>query len=290
MGVAGYGMPATVIGNTNQDVVQTLALVNAAGDELGREYDWEQMCIQYLFTATYYQYTGTSTSGSTSLTSMSSIASLDTTFQVTGTGIAQDTFVTNATGNTVTINQAATASGTGTTFTFSKVLFATPTGFDRLIDRTDWDRSKHWEMLGPKTPQEWEWLKSGWISTGPRIRYRKMGGYFAIWPPLGATENLAYEYVTKYWILAASATAPSKQAFTVDTDTTVFPDPLMRALIKLKYYEAKGFDTIALYRDYVKQLDIAKANDGGSPTLNLAPKFSDPLISINNLPDSGYGQ
>ena len=39
MGVATYGNPATVIGNTNQDVVQTLALVNVAGDEAAREFD-----------------------------------------------------------------------------------------------------------------------------------------------------------------------------------------------------------------------------------------------------------
>ena len=31
MGVVSYGNPATVISNTNQDVVQTLALVNIAG-------------------------------------------------------------------------------------------------------------------------------------------------------------------------------------------------------------------------------------------------------------------
>lgn len=292
MGVATYGLPATVIGNTNQDVVQTLALTNAAGDEASREHEWQALSIQYIFTAVYYTYTGTVTANSTSITGMSSIAGISanpTYFMVTGTGINQDTFVTAAAGSTVTINQVAASSATGTSLTFSQVLFPFPTGFDRLIDRTDWDKSKHWEILGPKTAQEWEWLKSGYIATGPRLRYRQFGGYFAIWPPLGATELLSYEYVTKNWIYATGGTQPVKQAFTADTDTTIYPDAYMRALIKLKYLEAKGLDTTAAYRIFETQRDIAYANDAGSPTLSLNPRPGEILIGWRNVPDSGYG-
>ena len=290
MGVATYGNPSTVIANTNQDVVQTLALLNMAGDDIAREHNWQASTIQYSFTATFYQYTGTTTSGSTAITGMSSIANLDATFMVVGTGIDQDTFVTTAVGSTVNLNRAATASGS-TTLTFSKVLFPFPSDFDRPVDRTHWDKSKHWEMLGPETAQQWEWLKSGWIATGPRIRFRPLGGYFAIWPPLGTTESLSYEYVSKFWVLATSPStpAPTKQAFTVDTDTCIFPDAMMRALIRLKYFEAKGFDTTALYRDFLSQRDLAMANEAGSPTLSMNPKPGSTLISWDNIPDAGYG-
>lgn len=289
MGVATSGLPATVINNTNQDVVQTLALVNSAGRALARERDWQHMQTQYLFTATTYSYTGTATSGSATLTGMSSIANLDTTFMVTGTGVPQDTFIQTApAGTSIVLNQACDQTSTGT-YVFSKVLFTPPTDFDRPIDRTQWDKSKHWEMLGPSTPQQQEWLRSGYISTGPRVRYWMKGGYFQIWPPLGATESLAYEYVSKYWVLATTATVTSKIGFTVDTDTCIFPDPLMECLIRLKYFEIKGFDTTAMRIEYEQQRDIAKANDGGSQTLNMAPRQSSVLIGIENVPDSGYG-
>lgn len=291
MGVATYGLPATVIGNTNTDVVQTLALTNMAARSVAREFPWQYLQTQYLFTATTYSYTGTSTSGSTSLTAMSSIANLDSTFMVTGTGIAQDTFISGSpSGTTVTLNQAATASGTGTTFTFSKTLFTPPADFDRPIDRTQWDKSKRWEMLGPNTPQQQEWLRSGYISTsGPRIRFWMKGGYFQIWPPLGTTESLEYEYMSKYWVLATGATTISKAGFTVDTDTCIFPDSMMEALIRLKYFEVKGFDTTALKLEYDKELDIAKANDAGSNLLSMAPRQSSVLIGWENIPDVGYG-
>lgn len=293
MGVAAYGQPATVIGNTNQDIVQVLALLNAEADALAHEKDWQAQQIQYIFSTPFYTYTGTTTNGSTSVTGMSSIVGLTANpgyFQVTGNGIPQDCFITAAVGNTVTLAQSATASGS-TSLTFSQILFPPPADFDRQIDRTQWDKSKHWEMLGPNTPQQREWLRSGWISTGPRVRYSYMGGYFMIWPPLGTNESLSYEYVSKYWVLATNPTtlAPTKQSFTVDTDTCIFPDALMRALIKLKYWEVKGFDSTAYYRDYVMQRDLAKANDAGSATLSLNQRPGSVLIGFGNIPDSGYG-
>ena len=294
MGVAAYGQPTTVISNQNQDIVQLLALVNAEGDALAHERDWMAQQVQYNFEAVYYQYTGDTTSGSASLTNLSSITGISTNptyFMVQGTGIPQDTFVTAASGTTVTMNREATATGTTVTFTFSQVRFPPPSDFDRQIDRTHWDKSKHWEMLGPETPQQREWLRSGYISTGPRVRYWWMGGYFTIWPQLSSDEQLAFEYASKYWVLATSPTtlAPTKQAFAVDTDTCIFSDALMRSMIKLKYFEIKGFDTTAFYRDYMMQKDIAKAADSGNSTLSMAPRISEVLIGVDNIPDSGYG-
>ena len=288
MGVQSYGQPTTIVGNTNQDITQMLALINMEADSQAREHEWQAQRIQYNFSAATYSYTGTTTTDSANVTGMSSITGLGTTFMLTGTGVPQDTFVTEATGTTVTMNRAATASGTGT-FTFSQVLFSFPTGYDRPVDRTQWDKSKHWEMLGPETPQQMEWLRSGYISTGPRIRFIDMGGYFMIWPPLGSAESLSYEYQSKYWIVATGATTPTKQYFTVDTDTCIFPDALMHALIRLKYFEIKGFDTTALYRDYIKQLDLAKSYDAGNRTLSMAPRLADVLIGWENIPDSNYG-
>lgn len=295
MGVAKYGDPTTLVGNTNQDIVQVLALVNAEGDALAHEKDWQAQQIQYIFSAPFYTYTGTVSTSSNIITAMSSTTGLTTNptyFQVTGVGIPQDTFLTAAGGGTVTLAQTPTTAGTAVSLTFSQILFAPPTDFDRQIDRTHWDKSKHWEMLGPSTPQQREWLRSGYISTGPRIRYSYMGGYFMIWPPLGATESLSFEYVSKYWVNATAPTSltPTKQAFTVDTDTCIFPDALMRALIKLKYFEVKAFDTTAYYRDYMQQRDLAKANDAGSQTLSMNPRPASVLIGWENIPDTQYGQ
>ena len=286
MGLASPGFVAT---NQATDVVQTLALLNAVGYELQREHEWTALRKQNLFESPYYQYTGDTTSGSTSITNASSIASLTSNFMVVGSGIPQDTFVSSASGTTIVLNQEATATASTQTFTFSQVLYPPPSDYDRIVDRTQWDKSKHWEQLGPETAQQAGWLKSGWISTGPRIRWWLQQSKYVIWPPLGANEVLSYDYISNLWVTASGQSAPNKTAFTVDTDVCVFPDRLMVLGTKLKYFQIKGFDTSSLQRDYMMQLNIAKSYDNGSALLSFAPKQSSVLIGWDNIPDSGYG-
>ena len=286
----GLTAPTSVAGNTQQDVVQQLALLNAVGYEVQREYDWQKLITEYVFQTSYITTTGDLTDGSAVITNIPSTTGLSSYYQVLGTGINNATnILTVDSGTQVTMTQAATESGTGVALTFAKVKYPFPSDFDRLIDRTDWDKSQHWEMLGPETPQQWQWLKSGYISTGPRVRFRPLQGLFQIWPALSVTHSLGFEYVGNKWVYSSGASQPDKTAFTVDTDTCVFPDRLMVLGLKKKYFEIKGFDTTALTRDYIMQLDVAKANDSGSPTLNFAPRISSILIGWENIPDSSYG-
>lgn len=284
----GLTVPTQVAGNTSTDVVQILALMNAVGYELQRKYLWEKMIKEHRFYTQYLVTTGDLVDGSYQITNLGSTTGLDDTYQVTGDGINQDTGVVTVDSPTqVTVNQQADQTGTGVSLTFGKTKYAFPSDFDRLIDRTNWDKSKHWEMLGPETAQQWQWLKSGYISTGPRIRFRPLGGYFQIWPIMSTNEYLGFEYVSNAW--AYSAAGVAQTSFTADNDTCIYPDRLMVLGTKLKYFEIKGFDTTAFYRDYMAELDMAKANDSGSPNLSFAPRISTILIGWENIPDSTYG-
>ena len=287
-GEMGIAVPTYVVGNTTQDTTQLLALLNAVGYELQREHIWQALNKQNIFTVTGATITGDTTIGSSSLTNASSIVGIDSTYQISGDGLNQATYVASAPGgSTIPLSQPATSTNVGSTYTLSKVKYAMPSDYDRQIDRTHWDKSKHWEMLGPESAQQWEWLISGYISTGPRIRYRIFGGYFQIWPQVGEGEVLGFEYISNGWVTDNTGTV--KTSFTADTDTCIFPDRLMVLGLKLKYFDAKGFDTTAFMRDYTGQKDIAKANDAGSATLSFAPRISTILIGWEQIPDSGYG-
>jgi len=288
-GEMGLPVPTTVASNLSQDTSQQLALLNSVGNELQRQYIWQHSVVEYRFTTEYVTQTGTTTTGSPIITGLASTIGLNGTYNVIGTGINTDVYVlTNDSASQVTLTQASTASGT-VTLNFCKVKYAYPGDYDRQIDRTHWDKTKHWEMLGPQTPQQWQFLKSGFISTGPRIRYRTSGGYFQIWPAISSAEYLGFEYISSFWVNSTGSFAPDKSAFTVDTDTCSFPDRLMVVGLKLKYFQTKGFDTSALVKEYQMQLDISKANDGGSQTLSMSPRLSQLLISVDQIPDSGYG-
>jgi hypothetical protein len=78
--------------------------------------------------------------------------------------------------------------------------YALPADIDRQIHRTHWNRSKRWELIGPITPQEWEFQVNSPAASSPWQRYR-MNGWgdkqFNISPTPTAADELqiiAFQY------------------------------------------------------------------------------------------------
>ena len=280
----------SVAGNPNQDVQQILALMNGSGYDLLKEYDWQALQVQYRFYTQAITTSATTVNGSTTLTVPSGldISGVTSQWQVTGYNINQDTNVVSANNTTkqIVMSQMANGSGTGSVV-LAQTAYSLPDDFETITDRTHWNKTKHWEMLGPEDAQQWQWLKSGYISTGPRIRWRILDNQFQIWPPMNTNEYLGWEYRSKGW--ARSATGTVQNSFIADTDTTVLDDRIMVLATKLKYFQIKSFDTTALTADYNRYLSVAKANDKGAPNLSFAPYPSKVLIGYANIPDTGYG-
>ena len=280
-------VPTYVAGNTSQDVQQVLALMNRTGYDLVKEYDWQALELEYRFYTNAITTTCDTVNNTFDLLNVANTTGLDTTYSIVGTSIPQDTYVSIVAGSTVTTTQLSSATSVGGTVTFSKTKYDLPPDFETITDNTHWDKTKHWQMLGPEDAQQWQWLKSGYISTGPRIRWRILGGQFQIWPPYNTQEYLGFEYRSKGFV--RSSTGAVKNSFTADSDTTVLDDTVMVLGTKLKYFQVKGFDTTALQQDFFRYLNVAKANDKGSATLSFAPYPSKVLIGYANIPDTGYG-
>lgn len=280
-------VPTYVVGNTSQDVQQILALMNRAGYDLIKEHNWQALEVEYRFYTTAITTTGDTIANTYDLLNVPDTAGLDNNYSVVGTAIPQDTYVESVLGTTVRTSQLASATSIGGTVTFSRTKYPLPPDYETITDNTHWDKTKHWQMLGPVDAQQWQWLKSGYISTGPRVRWRILGDEFQIWPPYNTLEYLGFEYRSKGFV--RSATGEVKNSFTADTDTTVLDDSVVALLTKLKYFQIKSFDTTALQQDYTRYLMIAKANDKGSATLSFAPQASAVLIGWANIPDTGYG-
>jgi hypothetical protein len=280
-------IPTYVQGNTSQDVQQVLALMNRAGYDLVKEYDWQALELEYRFYTTAITTTCDTINNTYNLLNVGNVTGLNSNYSVVGTNVPQDTYVESVAGSTVTVSQLASATSVGGTVTFSQTKYPLPPDFETITDNTHWDKTKHWQMLGPEDAQQWQWLKSGYISTGPRIRWRILGDKFQIWPPYNTQEYLGFEYRSKGWVRSAAGAV--KNSFTVDTDTTVLDDTVLVLATKLKYFQIKSFDTTSLQQDYNRYLSVAKANDKGSATLSFAPYPSKVLIGYANIPDTGYG-
>jgi len=281
-------IPSYVIGNQSQDVQQVLSLLNRSGYDLVKEYDWQALELEYRFYTTAVTTTCDTVNNSYVLSNIPSTTGLDNTYSIVGTSIPQDTYINTVTNSTSLITtQLASATSVGGTVTFSKTIYDLPPDYETITDNTHWDKTKHWQMLGPVDAQQWQWLKSGYISTGPRVRWRILGGKFQIWPPYNTQEYLGFEYRSRGFVRDVSGNVLN--SFQSDTDTTVLDNTVMVLSTKLKYFQIKSFDTTSLQQDYNRYLSVAKANDKGSATLSFAPQPSAVLIGWANIPDTGYG-
>jgi hypothetical protein len=170
-----------------------------------------------------------------------------------------------------------------------------PSDFARPISQTEWDTINHWPLIGPETNQQWQWLKSGILSTGPRERFRLVGNTLEVWPVPGTNVDgsglplpitFSYYYVSNWWAIATNG-QPKKKC-TDDSDETIFDDRLMISGIKLRFYQAKQFDTTTFAAEFQSNLDDALAQDSGAPILSLSRQPAFPLITIYNIPDGNW--
>lgn len=285
----GLPVPTVVASTTDETVKQLQALYNRVGDTLTTENNWQALAKEYRFETNQVQVNGSIVENELTI-QLDDATGITTNFQVTGNGVLQDTYVTavNTTTNVVTINIPATGTFTDTQFTFGQANYPMPSDYQRTVNKTQYNKTNRWSVIGPKSAQEWQWIKASYITTGPRMRYRIMGNEFVVWPAAyGANVVLGFEYQSNAWVVAADGTDKTKA--TVDTDTSLFPDRLLVLGTKLKYFEIKGFDTTTLYADYQRELSKFKAQDAGADTLSMAPRYPNILLTQNNLPDTGFG-
>lgn len=288
--------PVAVASATDTQTRQLAALSRRCGDKLMRVGDWSTLAaVHTLTTEPPIELIGIVASGSPVVTGLSSTAGLTAEiFAVSGDYITNGTrLLTVDSATQVTLDQPATASGSSSLL-FGKDVYPVPDEWNNFIDRTFWDRSRRWELVGPMSPQEYQWMVSGIVATGPRRRFRKVGrgtNAFRIWPPPTAIDSpatLAFEYSSLYW--ATDAAGVPKAVFTTDTDTCVFPDNLMIVGLKWMFMQAKGFEFDFLRQEWSALVDQALGQDKGSRTLSLSASSWPVLIGPGNVPDTNFGQ
>jgi hypothetical protein len=289
-GELGLSQPAAVIGSTNNQTVQLLALAQRLGKDLVREYEWQRLVKAYVLQTTAgISTTGTITAGSKVITSMGTTTGLEVGNVVTGTGQAPYAEILSIdSGTQVTLNTPVATSTAAVSMTFAKQDYAMPTDFDRMISDTNWDRTNHWRNLGTKTSQEWQWLQGGIISVGPRERYRIYNNRLRIFQALTSIYTFAFEYVSNYWVMSSGATAGDKGAFTVDSDTTIFPDDLMLAGLKFYFLKAKKLDYSVELGEFMRALSYTKAQDVPVAAQSLAPIGMNPLVGPWSVQDGNW--
>jgi len=286
----GLTQPPSVIGSSNNQTIQILALANRLGKDLVRDYEWQRLVQAYIWqTQVAVSTTGTITAGSRVITAIPTTAALQVGNVITGTGQAPYAEILTIDSNTqVTLNTPVATSTAAVSMTFAKQDYDLPDGYDRMLSDTNWDRTDHWRNLGPKSSQDWQFLQGGIISIGPRERYRIYNNKFRIFQALTTVYNFAFEYVSNYWVCATGSDQGSKSAYTADTDTSIFPDDLMLAGLKFYFLKAKKLDYAIELGEFMRALSYCKSQDQPVSAMSLAPVGMNQLVGPWSVQDGNW--
>lgn len=182
------------------------------------------------------------------------------------------------------------------THTFSTVsgtaTYALPADFARLVDQTQWNRTEQLPLGGPIPSQGWQLLKAAQSTGVVNFFHRIAQDKVELHPTPDAVNTLAFEYQSRYWVQPSAEAAPTSEEPSAADDILWFDGHLLSRLLKLRWLEAKGFDTAAALNDYQQAFDAATSADGAAPVLRLDRQ---PLslwrpLDGHNIPYTGFGE
>lgn len=293
----GLATTTGVVGSSDQTTLQMYAYAQQEIEELRQRHNWTALQNEYNLVVN----APTITTGNTTINS-AVITNLPTTvgltagyFYVAGTGIPVGARILSVDSPTqVTLTMEATATGTAVSITFAQDLYPEPSDFNNFINRTWWDRTNRWELLGPASPQLDQWHLSGVVTTGPRRYFRQLGALannYRIWPPPADLTNplqLVFEYISNAAIYTNGNTLTRSQYWANDNDIPVLSDRALIMGIKWRFWEQKGFDWTSKRTDYDNFVERLIARDGGKETLNMVKRVNPIFISPANVQDGFF--
>ncbi len=320
---AELGLPqsASVFGPGVQDNtgIQMGALANRVLDELRRLNRWTQLQFEYdLVVTPPIITTGNIAPVSNVITNVANLVGVTPqSWQVFADSLpiaARVSTVDNSSQVTLSMESTNNAPLINTPLTFARDTYPMPVGFDWFQNRSMWDRTNRWELLGPDSPQMDQWHRSGIVVTGPRRHFRQLGpgsapyvDQFRLWPPPAEIVNplqLVFEYLSSAAVVVNGTPGPFTQGFSPgfagqsityakffanDSDQPVLDDQAIILGIKWMFWEAKGFGSYSTMQNrWVDYVDRLVARDGAAPTLSVVKRVNPIFISPANVQDGFF--
>lgn len=290
----GIPEPSLIIGGQDDQSKQLLAIAQREGKDFSvmanKNGGWQDLHKEYAFTTSVSTQTGTTVSGSAIVTGLSDTSVLAAqTYGAYGSGIANNAIIVSVDSPTqVTLDQVATASGT-VSIIFGKIAYPLPSDLEYFVQRTFWDNTYKWELLGPITAQEKQILKYGIIASGPRSKFYIRNNWMYLNPMPAVDGSLfAYDYFSNAWCESASGVA--QQRWAADDDVYKLDEDCFIEGIKWRFLRAKGLDYTQEKVDYDMDCQRVMARDAGNRDLPIAGgTYGARFLNDGNVPETGYG-
>jgi hypothetical protein len=167
-----------------------------------------------------------------------------------------------------------------------------PADYYSMVPQTGWNRSNLTPLVGPASPQVWNYLMAGNFGGTVNVTFRGMNRRLSIYPTTGGMD-ISFEYSSRYWVsLAGTPDTASSETPLHSTDLVWFSPLLMVRGLKMLMLRAKGFDSTGASQEYSRTLELAKSHDAPSPVLSVTYNRRSAgfrFIDGRNIPETGYG-
>jgi hypothetical protein len=167
-----------------------------------------------------------------------------------------------------------------------------PDDFSSMIDQTGWTPTNAGMGLplgGPLTPQDWTYLVATNLANSTiYVSFRQNQGQFWVLPdPPPPDVDITFEYMSRNWAISNGGT--EMDSCSAADDIVWFEPILIKKLLKLRFLEAKGFDTTSAVTQFANAFMQWTGKDLSAPVLSMARNRVFPYLSWRNVPQTNFG-
>lgn len=168
-------------------------------------------------------------------------------------------------------------------------VFPLPADFVRMIDQTGWERTNR-NPIHSLSAQQWQYLKGrDLVSETIYANFRIQDGKFNIFPnPAPAGLEIAFEYVSNLAVI--DNVGELNKVVLAGGNRPLFDGYLMECLLKVKFLQARGFDSNAAQAELIEVYEQIVGGDKSAPILNAGRRmYGTRLLNSFNTSDTNYG-
>lgn len=169
-----------------------------------------------------------------------------------------------------------------------------PDDFAYMIDQTGWTPTNGGNGLplgGPLSEQDWTYLVNTNLAASQiYVSFKIAEGLIQLLPQPPADGTIVtFEYISRWWVADPATTDPAKDRCTASDDVVLFEPILIKKFLKLRFLEAKGFDTTAAAGQFLTMFQAWTGKDVSAPVLNMARSRFFPYLGYRNIPETNFG-
>ena len=170
--------------------------------------------------------------------------------------------------------------------------YSLPTYFDRIINRTIWDRTNYRRLVGPVQPNEWQMYKSSAVTLPSLNKVFRFAAdssgtkVIEIYPDTDTGNTIAFEYIDQRHV--KSTVGDLQTEILADTDEFLFDDEVVLAGSTWRLLKMLGLSYQTEFQEYRALLEERRSNDTGGAALSM--RLSSVYLGLDpHTPENGFG-